>query len=534
MKIRFVHIGFGLLLLSLLNPAAVAGQVLDDSLTENEKIKRERIGPQAPPTKDESAYPFPMRGVSGIPGFSCYPTVEETFTTFQTLASNNPGIAQWIDIGDSWLKTQASGGYDLNVLKLTNTSVAGTKPVLFLMSSLHAREYSPVGLTTQFALYLITEYGTDADVTWLLDYHEIHILFYANPDGRKHAEAGLLWRKNVNNNYCAGTDSRGVDLNRNFPFQWNCCGGSSGSECSNTYHGPSANSEPETMAVTSYLQTIFPDQRGPGINDAAPTDSTGVFIDIHAYGNLVLWPYGFDTTLAPNNTALQTLGRKFAWYSNYSPEKASQSFNTDGASDDFAYGDLGVAAFTFELGTGFFENCSYFTLKILPDMLPALLEAAKVARAPYMQPAGPTSSSLTLPSSFNPGFQKLTASADDTQYSNVNGTEPTQNVAAAEFYIDIPPWEGGAIPNAMTATDGGFDATTEGLTGFIDLSALTPGQQYTIFVRAQDSNGNWGSVSAIFFTRGSTPLRLSPLWSLTILTLLLLLLGRNAFNKSTS
>jgi hypothetical protein len=530
MNSRRTHIVTGFVLLALLSPISAPGQIPDEFLTDNEKIKRERVGPPAQPTPDEFRNPFPVRGVNGIPGFPCYPTVEETFSTFQTMAANNPGIAQWIDIGDSWLKTQAAGGYDLNVLKLTNTSIAGPKPALFLMSSLHAREYSPVGLTTWFALYLIVNYGTDADVTWLLDYHEIHILFYANPDGRKQAETGILWRKNANNNFCSDSNDRGVDLNRNFPFQWSCCGGSSGTQCSTTYRGPLAASETETQAIISYLQSIFPDQRGPLVTDPAPADATGVFIDIHSFGNWVLWPYGYDTTFAPNHTALQTLGRKFAWYNNYSPEKASQSFNTDGTTDDFAYGDLGVAAYTFEIGTDFFEPCSFFNSNILPNMLPALIEAAKVARAPYQQPAGPTLSNLALPFTYNPGFRKLTAVADDTQFQNSNGVEPVQNIAAAEYYIDIPPWAGGATPHAMTADDGSYDNTSEALSGFIDLSSLTPGQQYTIFVRAQDANGNWGSVSAIFLKATAPPLSINPLWSLGAILILILLL-RNYITK---
>jgi hypothetical protein len=40
--------------------------------------------------------------------------------------------------------------------------------------------------------------------------------------------------------------------------------------------------------------------------DPAPITSTGVFIDLHSYGNLVLWPWGFTTNTAPNGDALQT------------------------------------------------------------------------------------------------------------------------------------------------------------------------------------------------------------------------------------
>ena len=146
----------------------------------------------------------------------------------------------------------------MRVLILTNANVSGPKPKMFVTSSIHAREYTPAELVTRFAESLISNYGVTADATWLLDHHEVHLMLQANPDGRKHAEAGLLWRKNVNENYCGVTsDSRGADLNRNFDFMWDCCDGSSDDQCSNTYHGAFAASEPEVQAVQNYMRSIF-------------------------------------------------------------------------------------------------------------------------------------------------------------------------------------------------------------------------------------------------------------------------------------
>jgi hypothetical protein len=231
--------------------------------------------------------------VSGIPGYPCYRTVEETFATAQAIATMHPALAAWIDVGDSWEKTEPDGepGYDMMVLRLTNSAVPGPKPKMFVMTSVHAREYAPAELGTRFAEYLVDNYDSDPDATWLLDYHEIHLLLQANPDGRKHAEAGLSWRKNTNGSYCSPTSNyRGADLNRNFPFQWNCCGGSSSLECSELYRGPSAASEPETQAIRDYVRAEFPDQRDDVLSDPAPDDAMGVFLDIHTYGELVLWP----------------------------------------------------------------------------------------------------------------------------------------------------------------------------------------------------------------------------------------------------
>ena len=61
------------------------------------------------------------------------------------------------------------------------------------------------------------------------------------------------------------------------------------------------------------------------------------------------------STPSANAAALTTLGRRFAFLNGHWPEQAIGLYPTDGTTDDFAYGDLGVAAFTFELGNNFFE-----------------------------------------------------------------------------------------------------------------------------------------------------------------------------------
>ena len=441
---------------------------------------------------------------SGIPGYPCYRTVEETFATAQQIVAAHPHLATWIDIGDSWEKTEPGGnpGYDMWVLRLTNSAIPGLKPKLFVMASVHAREYATAELTTRFAEYLVQNHGADADVTWLLDYHEIHLLLQANPDGRKMAEAGDLWRKNTNANYCSPTPiDRGADLNRNFEFQWGCCGGSSGWECAETYRGPERASEPETQAIQDYVQSLFPDERGGGLEDPAPDDATGVFLDLHSYGQLVLWPWGFAATPAPNSTALQTLGRKFAYYNGYEPEQAYGLYPTDGTTDDFAYGDLGLAAYTFELGTWFFEECDVFENTILPGNLPALLYAAKVVRTPYQTPAGPDTLNLSVsPQEVLPGEGgTLTATIDDTRYKHTSPSEPTQAIAAAEYYVDVPPWVTFPSPAAhpMVAVDGTFDEPVERVEASLDITALSS-DRHILFVRGQDADGHWGAVSAVW------------------------------------
>ena len=438
-----------------------------------------------------------------IPGYSCYRTVEETYSTAANIASMHPNLAEWIDIGDSWEKTVGqSDGFDLFVLKLTNKSITGEKPKLFITGSIHAREYTTAEMATRYAEYLVSNYNVDADVTWLLDYHEIHLLLQMNPDGRKEAESGRSWRKNTNENYCGITSTnRGADLNRNYAFYWNYCSGcSSGSPCDATYRGPSAASEPEVSAVQAYMRSIFPDQREAALSAPAPTNATGIFIDLHSYGQLVLWPWGMTTATAPNHIALQTLGRKYAYFNNYTPQKSSQLYTTDGDSTGFAYGDLGVAAYTFEMGTAFFQSCSTFENTIAPTNLQALLYAAKVVRTPYITPAGPDTISLAVSSSTVPAGTAvtLTGVANDTRYKSGSG-EATQAIAQAEYYIDTPPWVEGAAAIPMSASDGSFNSTAENLTASVNTAGWNQGR-HTLYLRSQDAAGNWGAVSAIFLS----------------------------------
>ncbi|MGB3713003.1 MAG: M14 family zinc carboxypeptidase, partial [Candidatus Promineifilaceae bacterium] len=447
--------------------------------------------------------------LDGIPGYPCYRTVEETFASAEAIVLRYPQLATWIDAGDSWEKVTSGGlpGYDIMVLRLTNEAIPGPKPKLFVSTSVHAREYTPPELSTRFAEYLVNNYGVDADATWLVDHLEIHLMLYVNPDGRKQAETGLSWRKNTNENYCSPTStSRGADLNRNFEFSWNICpayaGCSSGSECSSTYRGPSPASEPETDTVQEYVRSIFPDQRDDPLNAAAPITATGVFLDIHSSGDWVLWPWGFvPEQPPPNSDGLTTLGRKFAYFNDYYPTQATGLYPTDGTTDDFAYGDLGVVAYTFELGTTFSQSCGYFEEQIIPENMPALLYAAKVARTPYMTPSGPDSLDVTIwGGAVAEGTPVMVAATvDDTRFSSSNGTEPSHVIVAAEFYVDVPPWVTSTVPISvpMMPVDGAFDGTVEKVQATIDTTGLVTGQ-HIVYVRGQDSLGNWGALSSAF------------------------------------
>jgi PKD repeat protein/murein tripeptide amidase MpaA len=456
-------------------------------------------------------------GTRSISGYACYRTVEETYATIDQLVANKPALASVSNIGPTWLKSRNAGGYDMKVLRLTNSATNSTrpnKPPMVMFGSIHAREYTPAELLTRFGEWLVNGYGSDPEATWLMDNYSFYLVLQANPDGRKKAETGLSWRKNVNNtNGSCSANSVGTDLNRNFPFHWNTvAGGSSGNACAETYRGPLAQSEPETRNLMQlvagtpnasgvYSGGLFPDRRSDGNTSAAPDDYQGMFLDIHSYSQLVLWSWGDTTAAAPNGPALRTLGRRMAYFNGYRPQQSNELYGTDGTTDDTMYGLLGVPSYTIELGVSFFESCSTFTGSTLPNNLASLKYAARNLTAPYRYPSGPNTVSVSASSASVPAGTPVTISAilDDSQFNQSNGTETTQAIASAKLYLDLPPWEAGATGIAMNASDGSFNATRETVTASLGTTGLAPGR-HIVYVQGTDASGKPGTPNAVLLT----------------------------------
>lgn len=442
----------------------------------------------------------PMQ-VNGIPNFPCYRTVAESNLRFDELASQHPGLARIVDIGDSWERASGGGaaGEDLRVIVLGNQAVAGVKPKTFIMTGLHAREYTPVELGLRLAEWLLDQHGVDADATWLLDHQELHLLVQSNPDGRKRAEQGSMWRKNTNSSYCSA-GRRGADLNRNFPFEWGAHNGSSGNTCDDTYRGPMPASEPESQAVINYVRSQFPDARGPLASDAAPVSTSGLFFDIHSFSSLVIWPWGYTAQVAPNGPALETLGRRMAWFNDYAPQQAIDLYVTDGTTDDFAYGELGLAAYTFELGNQFFESCSAFEASVYPDNFAALVYSLRTARAPYLLPSGPEARGVVVAPDLALTGESIRVSGtlDDTRFNqSEGGTQPSHAIVAASAFVGLAPWQAGAQPLLASANDGGFDQPIETVSTELAGGVLAAGR-HLVYLQGRDASGSDGVVSAAF------------------------------------
>jgi hypothetical protein len=237
------------------------------------------------------------------------------------------------------------------------------------------------------------------------------------------------------------------------------------------------------------------------MEDPAPDDTTGLFITLHSFGDLILWPWGHLAVDAPNKAGLQAIGDKLATFNGYDSCQAAAwgcLYPAAGASDDWAYGELGIPAFTFEVGSygdGFMPPYNTIDGEQWPENRPALLYAAKIARTPYQTVHGPD---VRRPLIAGPGPRRLVSAIID---STANGNRP---IAAAAYTLDVPPWQDDATPVPLTPADDAFDSPVETVLAELDTATLPPGR-HTLFLRGQDDAGHWGAVSAVFFTVPAQP-----------------------------
>ena len=468
-----------------------------------EKLQRQGWRVSVDTAATENLYPpLPESFLGG------YRTVDELYADLATTVSNYPAITELVIYGQSYDRLVGGdshgghllAGYDLKAMRVTNRRIPGPKPVFFLMADIHAREITTPEVAMRFLDWLVQGYGSDADATWLVDHHETWIVPTANPDGHWIVELGgavpYYQRKNADR---AGstfwpptiTAQYGVDCNRNHSFKWNQ-GGASSDPLDQTYNGKSPASEPEVSSLQTLIQNLIPAQRGSGDTAVAPDSTAGILITLHSYGDEVLWPWGYTPTPAPNAAGLQAIGQKLASYNGYTAMQSYQLYPTSGTSDEWAYGELGIPAYTFELGEDFMPPYSQVDSVQWPGNRAAFIYACKIARAPYASVRGPDIRNLAA--ALAPDGITISALADGRN----NGSRAIQ---AAQCAVDIPWWSTNATSIAMVASDGSFDSSLETVETTLPVALLTPGR-HIVFVRACNTSGNWGPPSAIFADLG--------------------------------
>ena len=282
------------------------------------------------------------RAATDFPSYdSRYHTYAEMVAEIQAAQAAYPNIVAIHSIGKSYQ------GRQLWVAKVSdNVATDESEPEVLFDSLHHAREHLSLEQNLALLRWLTHGYGTDPRITTIVDTREIWIVFAVNPDGAEYDLTGSpfrFWRKNRQPN--AGTTAIGTDINRNYGYHWACCGGSSASKASETYHGSSAFSTPEARAIRDFMAS-----RRVGGRQQIKTAIT-----FHTAGEQILWPYGYTKTDVPadmtvdDHNALVALGRKMATTNGYTAMQSSSLYVTDGDEIDWAYGMEHMFMYTMEL-----------------------------------------------------------------------------------------------------------------------------------------------------------------------------------------
>ncbi|XP_023700161.1 carboxypeptidase D [Paramormyrops kingsleyae] len=146
------------------------------------------------------------------------------------ISTDYPSIARRYSVGKS------VENRDLYVMEISDNPGVHEKgePEFKYIGNMHGNEVVGRELLLYLIEYLCQNYGSDAEVTWLINNTRIHIMPSMNPDGYEVAQEGDV------KSYMGRNNSNNIDLNRNFPDQFSSI---------------SEPRQPETVAVMNWLKS---------------------------------------------------------------------------------------------------------------------------------------------------------------------------------------------------------------------------------------------------------------------------------------
>ncbi len=252
------------------------------------------------------------------------------FTTLKQIGTSGQGRAIWALL--------------VSTTPNVETQEYLNKPSIIFDGMHHAREVMTSEVVMDVAEHALDQLDTNGEKSALLANWNVWVVPMLNVDGNNIVwTSNNMWRKNARSD---GGSVYGVDLNRNYAFNWNRCSGSSGSLRNDTYRGPNAGSELETQALMNFAKFVVP---------------TGS-LSYHSYSELVLYPYGCNGVLTGENALISSVANEIAsvlptdssatqFYTPGSPWQLL--YSVDGDSMSFMFGEFGALALTFEINQSF-------------------------------------------------------------------------------------------------------------------------------------------------------------------------------------
>ncbi len=258
-----------------------------------------------------------------------YHSYTELTTDMAAWAAAYPSITQLVSIGNSF------EGRDLWALKISdNPTLQEFEPEIQWIGAHHGNEIMSVEVCYYMAEYLLENYGTDPQVTWLVNEREIWIIPMLNPDGHT---AGSRY------------NAQGTDLNRNYLCPCGCNAGT-------------AFSAPESRALRDWNARMNP--------VTSLTFHTGA-----VYVNY-LWDYTYNPT--PDEPMIITISDVYGALSGLPVTNGADWYIVHGSCQDWCYETRGEIDTTIELCVS--HNPPESSIDgIVADNIPAMLYQARMS-----------------------------------------------------------------------------------------------------------------------------------------------------------
>lgn len=437
-------------------------------------------------------------------GFCTYAEVVRQLDSMRLLYPNL--ITAKIDIGTSHESRKI---WAVKISDNPDVNESGTEAGVYYDALHHAREPISMQAMLYYMYWLLENYGTDPEATYLVNNREIFFVPIVNPDGYEYNRStnpngGGNWRKNRRNN----GGSFGVDLNRNYSYGWGLNSGSSGNPSSDTYRGPSAFSEPETQAVRDFVLSITPE----------------IGFSVHSVAGRYLNPYGYtDTSVAYNIYA--DFSSEFAQHNNYLYGTVAEmlEYYSSGTTRDYLHA-TGTYCWTPELGGSDFwpapneivplcsENLYPFKYLAWVSGAYSRMQSYKILDGGYVNRSDSLkleinirNKGLTKPSNnvnvtLSTSYPHITSIVTNVNYGVISaGAQKTNSATPFKFFV---------TPNALVGDEIKFLCTVsqEGVVSSIDTVSVLVGKSNVLFFDdAESGMSNWtrsgsGSLADTSFT----------------------------------
>ncbi len=261
-----------------------------------------------------------------------YHTYTSLMNDLYTLVQAHPDIARLDTIGYS------VQGRALVFLKISdNVNQREFEPEVRIVGTHHGNEWPSTEIPYLFAEYLLNNYGSDPQVTELVNEREIWIMPLFNPDGHE-----VQQRRNANN----------VDLNRDYGYMW-------GGEGSSPY----PYSQPETQAMYAFSQQ----------------HNFTLSLSYHTYGEVVNYIWNWAPDPPPDSAQIVEISEHYASYNGYWVTEGYQWYQTLGDLNDYSYGIDSDIDWTIELANEFIPPYS---------QIPGIFEENRQAMLDFVERAG--------------------------------------------------------------------------------------------------------------------------------------------------